>query len=252
MNPHAVLDRLHLSRRFARLDEALEHPLHGPVMRAWMRDRARLRKDRPMHIIGLTGFPGAGKDTIAELLVEKRPAIARAAFADALKVEVAAAFGVDVSLFHDPAAKEVPHPSLAPKRCSDPAFRHFLGTLDWLAELRPRTVMQQWGDYRRAQHPDYWIRLVEPSIAAARALGAHAVLITDVRLSNELAWLRREGGVLWRVTRPWTHPSSGHASNWQIYHERADLAIANDGFVEMLAKRVLDAYDQLVLTRGVA
>lgn len=245
MNPHAVLDRLRLSPRFTRVDQVLEHPLHGPVLRAYLRNRARLRKDRPMHLIGLTGHPGAGKDTVADLLVEKRPAIARAAFADALKVEVAAAFGVSVSLFHDAAIKEVPQTSLAPKYCADPAFRAFLGTLDWFDSLRPRTVMQQWGDYRRGQHPDYFIRLLEPSIAAARALGATALLITDVRMPNELAWLRATGGVLWRVTRPGTMPTSGHASNWAIHDASADLAIANDGFVEMLTKRVLDGFDEL-------
>lgn len=247
-----VLHRLGLERQFADVAAALGHPLFGPVVRAYLRHRARppRMKDRPMHIIGLTGFAGAGKDTVCDLLQARRCGIARAAFADALKVECAAAFGVDLALFTSPALKNTPTPALAAWRSIDPAFTRRLGQLALLPELTPRTIMQQWGDHRRDQVPDYFVRRIEPSVASARALGCRAIVITDVRYGNELAWLRAHGGALWRVTRPGSKPRSGHSSEWAIADEPADVTLPNDSTVDALAACVTDAFDDL--TQGLA
>lgn len=199
-----------------------------------------------MHIIGLTGFAGAGKDLTYQLLAERRGRIARAAFADALRAECATAFHCDVSILSDPATKETPNPALAAYRCNHSPFVRYLGMLSTMPALKPRTIMQQWGDYRRDQHPDYWVRLLDPMVDAATAAGAQALLVTDVRFFNELDWLRGRGGMLWRVVRAGNRPRSGHASEWALNESDADVTIANDGDVEALAARVTGAFDDLV------
>ena len=199
-----------------------------------------------MRIIGITGRAWSGKDTVATALQAARPGIGRAAFADALKAEAAAAFGVDLRLFTDPEAKEQPSPSLAAARCSDPGFAKYLGTLAWFSELRPRVVMQQWGDWRRAAHPDYWVRMLAITVDAARDMGFGAFVVTDVRYPNELFWLREAGGVLWRVQRPSLAPLSGHSSEWALNDAAADLTLTNDDSVERLSQRAVEAFDELM------
>lgn len=205
-----------------------------------------------MHIIGLTGFAGSGKDLTYQLLAERRPGVVRAAFADALRAEIAIAFGCHIEVLADPATKELRTRSLAAYNCSDVGFVRHLGMLASMPELKPRSVMQQWGDYRRDQHPDYFVRLLEPVVAGARAAGAQALVITDVRMFNELDWLRGLGGVLWRVTRPGVIGRSGHASEWALNDREADLELRNDGDLEALAAQVTGAYDDLVQRRAAA
>ncbi|MFM1991309.1 MAG: hypothetical protein RJA99_4266 [Pseudomonadota bacterium] len=200
-----------------------------------------------MKLIGITGFAGSGKDAVCTAIQSRRPMVVRVAFADALKVECAAAFAADPALFHDPTLKDTATPVLAPTRCVDRAFVHHLGaTLSWLDSLRPRTVMQQWGDYRRAQDPDYWTKRLEPIVEAARIAGAAAVIVTDVRFLNEHLWLQMVGGKLWRVVRAGLVPRSGHASEWQLEGVRADLTIRNDYGMDELEARAIAAYDDLV------
>jgi hypothetical protein len=205
-----------------------------------------------MHIIGLTGFAGSGKDLTYQLLSERRPGVVRAAFADALRAEVAIAFGCHLEVLADPATKEIRTRSLAAYNCTDVGFVRHLGMLAQMPELKPRTVMQQCGDYRLALHPDYFIRLIEPVVAGARAAGAHALVITDVRLFHELDWLLSLGGVLWRVTRPGVIGRSGHATEWALNDREADLELRNDGDLESLAAQVTGAFDDLVQRRAAA
>ena len=204
-----------------------------------------------MRIIGITGRAWSGKDSVATALQAARPGIGRAAFADALKAEAAAAFGVDVRLFSDRDAKEQPSPSLAAARCSDPGFAKYLGTLAWFGELRPRVVMQQWGDWRRAADADYWVKMLAITVDTARDMGFQAFVVTDVRYPNELHWLRNAGGVLWRVQRPGLAPLSGHSSEWALQDSAADVTLVNDEDLDVLARRAVEAFEDLVERRAV-
>ena len=251
---HPVLEQLGLSA-YSSVDEALAHPLIGRVLRMYFDRRhpthtfsRRLRAaGESMRLIGLTGYAGAGKDSVCQVLQERRAGIARAAFADALKAEVAAAYGVDLSVFNDPATKEISTPVLAASRCIEPGFQRFLGAhMAALRKLKPRSVMQQWGDYRRADDPKYWIRRLATTVEMARVLGWSTVIITDVRAANEAAWVRAQGGRLWRVTRPDVKPRSGHWSEHALRDAPADAVLANDEGLDMLSVRALGAFDELV------
>ena len=107
-------------------------------------------------VIALTGKPGAGKDTIADML---SPSLGfqRIAFADALRREIAEAWRMPAAMLTDRPTKEWAVPIFAVGMCSD------LGFMSWcheqgesLSEPRsPRWVMQNWGDYKRRHAPDH-------------------------------------------------------------------------------------------------
>ena len=69
-------------------------------------------------ILGLTGAPGVGKDTIADLLY-LHDGWQRVAFADALRVEVATCWDVGCDTFTNPRTKNEPRMALAANRCTN-------------------------------------------------------------------------------------------------------------------------------------
>lgn len=201
-------------------------------------------------IIGLLGHAGAGKDTLALLLAE-RFRVARVAFAEALKLEIAAAWGIERDLLDSPWAKEAKMPALALHKCMNQDFVSYaweLGLPGLQDGLTPRTAMQRWGDWRRSVDPDYFVKFaLEIVRTVTDGDGVDAVLLTDVRFPNEAGLVRSLGGDLWRITRPGGPQPSRHASEWQLAGEPVDAEIVNDGSIEQLAKV---ATDLLLITMG--
>lgn len=192
-----------------------------------------------MTVIGLLGHAGAGKDTVASLIAE-RFNVARIAFADALRTEIAHAWGVDRALLEEPATKHVQAPALALHRCKVQAFVAYaweLGLPGLRDGLTPRTVMQRWGDFRRACDPDYFVtRALEIVRTVTDGEQLDAVILTDVRFTNEAALVRGLGGQLWRVVRPGAIAPNGHRSEHELADLQVDAEIVNDGSLEQLAK----------------
>ena len=144
-------------------------------------------------IIGLHGQRGVGKDTIADQLC-KAHGFTRLAFADQVKGDLCAMFGVPRQWFDDRKLKEQSEGLLAIHCCDDDQFR------DWfaaqydndkvdaaLAEPRsPRWLMQTYGtDYRRAQSNTYWVRRLIDKLTQVRG----NVVVTDIRFNNEVSAL---------------------------------------------------------------
>lgn len=183
--------------------------------------------------IGLIGVKGAGKDTCASVLVEKRNFI-RVAFADALYDEVANAFAVSKTTFGNRATKETPIPELALRRCKNKEFievalvhltrdNHLRKaaltyiltgkltrgvsnrkTKQLAKEARsPRWTMQKWGtEYRRRSQygvDSYWLDLLSEQISANPEANH---VVTDVRFLNEVRFIEARRGTLVRVRRP--------------------------------------------------
>ena len=167
-------------------------------------------------VVGLVGLRGSGKDTAAQALLEK--GWRRTAFADALYLEAAAAFGVTVEFLQHRDTKETPLPELALVNCTDMLFvGTFMGyederlssagadipRLEQLTQPRsPREILQVWGtEYRRKLYSDdYWRDQVRQVILANPEVN---FVVTDVRFPDEAKLIEEVlGGRLGRIVRP--------------------------------------------------
>ena len=195
-----------------------------------------------MKLIGLTGAAGAGKDTIAEIISSATSSAGRIAFADLLKAECANAWGIDVRVFNERTVKETSLEQLALRRCSVAAFCNYAWELASLQSLKPRTVMQRWGDFRRGCDPDYFLGAVQRAhdVLSASPDRPEVLIVTDVRFPNEAALIDRLGGSLWRVRRTTVVPIGSHDSEWFTRHLRVDHEIRNDGTIDELRRVVVD------------
>jgi hypothetical protein len=137
-------------------------------------------------IIGICGFIGSGKDTVADYLVNFHE-FRRESFASTLKDAVAAVFGWDRVLLEG-RTKEA---------------RDWREEVDpWWAErlnmptLTPRWVLQYWGTEvcRRSFHDDIWIASLENKIRNSK----DNIVISDCRFPNEISAIKRAGGkIVW-------------------------------------------------------
>ena len=140
-------------------------------------------------IIGVAGFIGSGKDTIADYLITFK-GFKRMSYAGPLKDAVASIFNWDRELLEG----------------TTKYSREWRDTVDtWWAErldikhLTPRWVLQQWGTEvgRRAFHDDIWIASVENQLRTIK----DNIVISDCRFPNELRSIKNAGGITIRVTR---------------------------------------------------
>jgi hypothetical protein len=140
-------------------------------------------------IIGISGFQGSGKDTIADYLCNIY-GFKRDSFAATLKDAVAAVFGWDRELLEGRTTES----------------RQWRETVDlWWAnrlnmpDLTPRLVLQKWGTEvaRKSWHDDTWIASLENKLHKTH----NDIVITDVRFPNEIRAIKNAGGIVIRVRR---------------------------------------------------
>lgn len=163
-------------------------------------------------LIGVVGFIGSGKDTVADYL-KNFHGFRRESFASTLKDAVAAVFGWDRTLLEG-RTKEA---------------REWREQIDpWWAErlsmptLTPRWVLQYWGTEvcRRGFHDDIWIASLENKLRNSK----DNVVISDCRFPNEIAAIRRQGGKIYWVQR-------GQLPDWYITAKaanRGDITAINE------------------------
>ena len=169
-------------------------------------------------IIGISGFQGAGKDTVADYL-QNIYGFKRDSFAATLKDAVAAVFGWDRELLEGRTTE-----SRAWREQVDAWWANRLN----MPNLTPRLVLQLWGTEvaRRAFHDDTWIASLENKLSKAH----NDIVITDVRFPNEIQAVRNAGGVVIRVVRgpepAWydlaVNVNRGHKKNveWRLSKDR--------------------------------
>lgn len=195
-------------------------------------------------LIGLTGPAGSGKDTVADYLCAAH-GFSRYAYADPLRLEIAAAFCINVDLLLDRERKEKPTDLLALECCSDPFFLASINDKRWIQHSitlprSPRWIMQAWGtDYRRQHNgQDYWIRQAENAIADMDRAGITRVVITDVRFEDEAEFVRSKGGQVWLLHRPDLLAVNPHVSERGVAIHDNDLEIINNSTIGNLHTQV--------------
>lgn len=140
-------------------------------------------------IVGVAGFIGSGKDTIADYLITFK-GFKRMSFAEPLKDAVAAIFGWDRDLLEGTTKYS--------REWRDKVDTWWSERLD-IKHLTPRWVLQQWGTEvgRRAFHDDIWIASIENRLRSVK----DNIVISDCRFPNELKSISRAGGINIRVSR---------------------------------------------------
>ena len=140
-------------------------------------------------IIGVCGFIGSGKDTIADYLVNLHH-FRRESFANTLKDAVSAVFGWDRMMLEGRTkqAREW-------REQVDPWWAQRLS----IPHLTPRFILQQWGTEvcRKGFHNDIWIASLENKLRNSR----DDVVISDCRFPNEINAIKQAGGIVVRVVR---------------------------------------------------
>lgn len=169
--------------------------------------------DRP-NIIGIAGRAGAGKDTVAQFILDEHPDWQRVAFADPLRRVAADLYELDAEQMSDRDLKEQAIP-------------------EW--GLSPRQILQRLGtEVARSIHPQTWVLYALRTIADSSASG---FVIPDTRFENEVQLIRQLGGLVWWIDRE-TDPVSAHASEKELSACDCDDVIPNTGTLEDLRQTV--------------
>lgn len=141
------------------------------------------------HIIGVVGFIGSGKDTVADYL-QNFHGFRRESFASTLKDAVSNIFGWDRTL-------------LEGRTSEAREWREQVDT--WWAtrlnipHLTPRWALQYWGTEvgRNSFHTDIWIASLENKLRKS----ADNIVISDCRFPNEIQSIKNAGGTIVWVQR---------------------------------------------------
>ena len=140
-------------------------------------------------IIGVCGFIGSGKDTIADYLMNIHQ-FRRESFANALKDAISMVFGWDRDMLEGRTRQ-----SREWREQVDPWWAERLN----MPDLTPRWVLQHWGTEvcRRAFHDDIWIAALENKLRNS----TDDIVISDCRFPNEIKSIKDAGGIVIRVIR---------------------------------------------------
>ena len=205
-------------------------------------------------IIGVCGFIGSGKDTIADYLTNCH-GFRRESFANSLKDAVAYVFGWDRTMLEGRTkqAREW-------REQIDPWWSERLN----MPNLTPRWVLQYWGTEvcRKAFHDDIWIASLENKLRNS----TDDIVISDCRFPNEIKSIKEAGGIVIRVKRgaepEWYRDAADmnagdHCMNWALASNRMkqlkihasetawvgtkfDAVLTNDGTIDDLMSKVKD------------
>jgi hypothetical protein len=209
-------------------------------------------------IIGVCGFIGSGKDTIADYLTNFH-GYRRESFANSLKDAVSQVFGWDRTMLEG-----------RTKQARE--WREEVDT--WWAErlgmphLTPRWILQYWGTEvcRKGFNDDIWIASLENKLRNSK----DDIVISDCRFPNEIKSIKNAGGIVIRVKRgpepEWYKDAADmnagdhcmnyalakmrmeqrkiHASETAWVGTKFDHVLENDGTIDELYQQVLSVIGQ--------
>ncbi len=142
-------------------------------------------------LIGLCGFSGSGKDTLANYLVKNHNFV-KVSFATILKDILSIIFDWDRDLLEG----------------DTQISREWRETKDewWTKELgidvTPRIMMQRWGTelVRKHFHENMWIIVMKRQMTKYQKQNK-SIIITDCRFPNEIAMIQNMGGFIIEIQR---------------------------------------------------
>jgi len=164
-------------------------------------------------IIGLTGYAQSGKDTVANILVEKY-GYKRVAFADKIRE-----FLYEIN------------PMVG---CSPSGYlRDLVDLKGWdeaKQEPQVRRLLQDLGVGARKLFGDtFWIMEALGDVSPQ-----DKVVVSDVRFENEAEWIQTFRGQIWRIKRPGVSAVNEHESESQMDGHKVDQIFVNGGSMEDL------------------
>lgn len=141
------------------------------------------------HIIGVVGFIGSGKDTVADYL-QNFHGFRRESFASTLKDAVSNIFGWDRTLLEGRTAEA--------REWREQVDTWWATRLN-IPHLTPRWALQYWGTEvgRNSFHTDIWIASLENKLRKS----ADNIVISDCRFPNEIQSIKNVGGTIVWVQR---------------------------------------------------
>jgi hypothetical protein len=206
-------------------------------------------------IIGVCGFIGSGKDTIADYLTNFH-GFRRESFANTLKDAVSYVFGWDRTMLEGRTkqAREW-------REQVDPWWANRLN----MPDLTPRLMLQLWGTEvcRRGFHDDIWIASLENKLRTS----TDNVVISDCRFPNEIKSIRDAGGIIvwvkrgelpawydwaassnagergnltWATSKTKLEKAGIHASETAWVGTKFDAVLDNNGSIDDLFEQVKD------------
>jgi hypothetical protein len=200
-------------------------------------------------IIGICGFIGSGKDTVADYLVNFHE-FRRESFASTLKDACSAVFGWDRVMLEG-RTKE----AREWREQVDPWWAQRLN----MPHLTPRWVLQYWGTEvcRKGFQDDIWIASLENKIRNSK----DNVVISDCRFPNEIKAIKNAGGIVvwvqrgelpsWYNNALWANVGSEtdkkkleelgvHSSETAWVGTDFDVTIGNNGTIDALYKQAAE------------
>jgi hypothetical protein len=175
-------------------------------------------------IIGICGEQGSGKSTAGHILVEEY-GFYKIAFADTLKDIVAVMFGWKRELLEGDTEE-----SRIWRETVDEWWCKHLGIIGFT----PRMALQMIGTnaMRDGFHPEIWVSIVERRLSEYKN-----VVITDVRFSNEIKMIRKNGGHILRIERD-NNNSPIHKSELEWRQSGVNYTLKNDGTMDELREKI--------------
>lgn len=177
---------------------------------------SRFEPAGPPPIIGLCGRATAGKDAVAHIL--------------------AASHGYSIYGWADPLYELALW--INPRIWGWRRLSYYVDKLGWTKAKRIpaiREYLQRLGTEggRHCLHPDVWVMVGEKRIKPP-------TVITNCRFANEAEWVKSQGGVIVKVTRPGVGACNDHVSEAGEADEYAQYEIVNDGTLVDLTHKVSD------------
>jgi hypothetical protein len=182
--------------------------------------------DKNIAVYGFCGRKGAGKDTLAKMVLEDNSKFTIMHFADRLKDICAKVFGMDVESFH---AVELKEKSMEVAIHIDDYLNNLSNEVGLdlpklgLVATTPRELLQYVGtDYVRSVCDSYWVDYITRKIESIPKI-RRKVIVADVRFDNEVAAIRNIGGKVVKVERELKKSSDAHKSETGVDGIEADF-----------------------------